>query len=119
VFRFTVDLHTHFFYSPVYIQSLADCPRREPPKSMAILFTVCTLRVVKSVNVDRPMLNLKETDMERVAYLDLPAEYDGIRIEVLRALEEICESASLPRDRRHPISKRNSQSTVESTIASA
>jgi dTDP-4-amino-4,6-dideoxygalactose transaminase len=36
---------------------------------------------------------LKETDMERVPYLDLPAQYDGIRTEVLPALEEICESA--------------------------
>lgn len=48
---------------------------------------------MKSVNVIRPNLNLKETDMQRVPYLDLPAQYGGIRTEVLRALEEICESA--------------------------
>jgi dTDP-4-amino-4,6-dideoxygalactose transaminase len=48
---------------------------------------------MKSANVIQPILNLKETDMERIAYLDLPAQYDGIRSEVLRALEEICESA--------------------------
>jgi ubiquinone/menaquinone biosynthesis C-methylase UbiE len=28
-FRFTLDLHIHFFYSPVYFQSLVDCPRSE------------------------------------------------------------------------------------------
>ena len=48
---------------------------------------------MKSVNVIRPTLNLKETDLERIPYLDLPAQYDGIRTEVLHALEEICESA--------------------------
>jgi dTDP-4-amino-4,6-dideoxygalactose transaminase len=48
---------------------------------------------MKSVKVSRQNLNLKETDMERVPYLDLPAQYDGIRTEVLPALEEICESA--------------------------
>jgi dTDP-4-amino-4,6-dideoxygalactose transaminase len=31
--------------------------------------------------------------MERVPYLDLQAQYEGIRIEVLTALGEICESA--------------------------
>jgi dTDP-4-amino-4,6-dideoxygalactose transaminase len=31
--------------------------------------------------------------MERIPYLDLQAQYDGIRTEVLTALEEICESA--------------------------
>ena len=30
--------------------------------------------------------------MERVPYLDLQAQYNGIRTEVLAALEEICES---------------------------
>lgn len=48
---------------------------------------------MKSVNVIRPTLNLKETDVERIPYLDLRAQYDGIRSEVLQALEEICESA--------------------------
>jgi ubiquinone/menaquinone biosynthesis C-methylase UbiE len=28
-FRFTLDLHIHFFYSPTYFQSLVDCPRSE------------------------------------------------------------------------------------------
>jgi SAM-dependent methyltransferase len=28
-FRFTLDLHIHFFYSPIYFQSLVDCPRSE------------------------------------------------------------------------------------------
>jgi ubiquinone/menaquinone biosynthesis C-methylase UbiE len=28
-FRFTLDLHIHFFYSPVYFQSLVNCPRSE------------------------------------------------------------------------------------------
>ena len=31
--------------------------------------------------------------MERIPYLDLQTQYDGIRTEVLAALEEICESA--------------------------
>src|ERR1700751_4452887 len=48
---------------------------------------------MKSVKVIRPTLNLKETDMECIPYLDLPAQYDGIRTEVLQALEQICESA--------------------------
>jgi dTDP-4-amino-4,6-dideoxygalactose transaminase len=30
--------------------------------------------------------------MERISYLNLPAQYDGIRTEVLTALAEICES---------------------------
>ena len=48
---------------------------------------------MKSVNVGRTNLDLKETDMDRIPYLDLPAQYDGIRAEVLPALKEICESA--------------------------
>src|SRR5262245_14683337 len=48
---------------------------------------------MKSVNLAQTNLNLKETDMERIPYLDLPAQYDEIRTEVLPALEEICESA--------------------------
>jgi ubiquinone/menaquinone biosynthesis C-methylase UbiE len=28
-FRFTLDLHIHFFYSPIYFQSLVDCPQSE------------------------------------------------------------------------------------------
>jgi dTDP-4-amino-4,6-dideoxygalactose transaminase len=37
--------------------------------------------------------NLNATDMDRVPYLDLQAQYDGIRTEVLAALGEICESS--------------------------
>jgi dTDP-4-amino-4,6-dideoxygalactose transaminase len=48
---------------------------------------------MKSVNVSQSILNRKETDMQRIPYLDLPAQFDGIRTEVLPALEEICESA--------------------------
>src|SRR5215472_3405401 len=32
------------------------------------------------------------TDMEHVPYLDLQTQYDALRSEVLRALQEICES---------------------------
>jgi len=37
--------------------------------------------------------SLNATDMEPVPYLDLQAQYDTIRAEVLTALEEICESS--------------------------
>ena len=37
--------------------------------------------------------NLNTADMDRVPYLNLQAQYDGIRTEVLTALGEICESA--------------------------
>jgi dTDP-4-amino-4,6-dideoxygalactose transaminase len=39
------------------------------------------------------ILQFECTDMDRVPYLDLQAQYDGIRTEVLAALGEICESS--------------------------
>jgi dTDP-4-amino-4,6-dideoxygalactose transaminase len=40
------------------------------------------------------LFNLHLTDMNRVPYLDLQAQYHALRGEVSRALEEICESSS-------------------------
>jgi dTDP-4-amino-4,6-dideoxygalactose transaminase len=40
----------------------------------------------------RAFFNLNTADIDRVPYLDLQAQYDSIRTEVLAALGEICES---------------------------
>ena len=40
-----------------------------------------------------------QTEMETVPYLDLQAQYRGLRTEVLSALEEICESTSFAQGR--------------------
>ena len=59
---------------------------------MAILFTVPTLTNKEISRPDRADSSIKQTDMEPVRYLDLQAQYDGIRAEVLAALRDICES---------------------------
>jgi dTDP-4-amino-4,6-dideoxygalactose transaminase len=41
----------------------------------------------------RAFFNLNTADMDRVPYVDLQAQYESIRTEVLTALEEICESS--------------------------
>jgi dTDP-4-amino-4,6-dideoxygalactose transaminase len=61
-------------------------------KSVAILFTVPTL-IGKSISQpERADSSIKQTHMELIRYLDLQAQHDGIRTEVLTALGEICES---------------------------
>jgi len=49
--------------------------------------------VEKKANLRGHFFNLNKADMDRVRYLDLQAQYDSIRTEVLSALEEICESS--------------------------
>ncbi len=49
-------------------------------------------RQKREAGLSAPFFNLKTADMDGVAYLNLQAQYDSIRIEVLAALEEICES---------------------------
>ncbi len=44
-------------------------------------------------------LELNQTEMETVPYLDLRAQYRTLRSEVLRALEEVCESTSFAQGR--------------------
>jgi len=56
------------------------------------VFTAATL-IEKSEHA-RAFFNLNTADMDRVPYLDLQAQYDRIRTEVLTALEDICESTS-------------------------
>jgi dTDP-4-amino-4,6-dideoxygalactose transaminase len=41
---------------------------------------------------EQAFFNLNKANMNRVPYLDLQAQYNSIRTEVLTALEEICES---------------------------
>src|SRR6266481_9189994 len=48
----------------------------------------------KNQSCKRAFLNSKQTEMETVPYLDLRAQYRPLRSEVLKALEEICESTS-------------------------
>ena len=49
--------------------------------------------VEKKANLRGHFFNLNKADMDRVRYLDLQAQYDSIRTDVLSALEEICESS--------------------------
>src|SRR5437660_3122042 len=49
--------------------------------------------VEKKANLRGHFFNLNKAEMERVRYLDLQAQYNSIRTEVLSALEEICESS--------------------------
>jgi hypothetical protein len=42
-FRFTLDLHIHFFYSPLYFRSLVEANPVSASRWVAILFTVPTL----------------------------------------------------------------------------
>ena len=60
---------------------------------MAILFTVPTLIDKRISQPEDAHSSLKQRDMDPIRYLDLEAQYDGIRIEVLAALREICESS--------------------------
>jgi len=60
---------------------------------VAILFTVPTLTNKRISPPGHADASLNRIDMEPVRYLDLKAQYHGIRTEVLRALEEICESS--------------------------
>jgi dTDP-4-amino-4,6-dideoxygalactose transaminase len=47
----------------------------------------------------RARFEVNQTEMETVPYLDLRAQYRPLRSEVLRALEEICESTSFAQGR--------------------
>jgi dTDP-4-amino-4,6-dideoxygalactose transaminase len=47
----------------------------------------------------RTLFEVSETEMETVPYLDLRAQYQALRGEVLSAFEEICESASFAQGR--------------------
>jgi dTDP-4-amino-4,6-dideoxygalactose transaminase len=47
----------------------------------------------------RARFEVNQTEMESVPYLDLRAQYRPLRSEVLRALEEICESTSFAQGR--------------------
>jgi dTDP-4-amino-4,6-dideoxygalactose transaminase len=47
----------------------------------------------------RARFEVNQTEMETVPYLDLRAQYRSLRSEVLRALEEICESTSFAQGR--------------------
>jgi dTDP-4-amino-4,6-dideoxygalactose transaminase len=49
-------------------------------------------RQKREPSLSAPFFNLNRTYMERGPYLDLEAQYNGIRTEVLAALEKICES---------------------------
>lgn len=62
------------------------------PDRWRYLFIVPTLVGKKIGQPERAFFNLNTADMDRVPYLDLQAQYDGIRTEVLAALAEICES---------------------------
>ena len=44
-------------------------------------------------------MNLEQTEMEAIPYLDLRAQYGPLRSEVLSALEEICESTNFAQGR--------------------
>src|SRR5215510_15414012 len=46
----------------------------------------------KSAISNRGYFEFRQTEMETVRYLDLQAQYRTLRNELLRALEEICES---------------------------
>jgi len=59
---------------------------------VAILLIVPTLIDKKLSQLEDALSSLKQIDMEPVRYLDLEAQYDGIRTEVLAALREISES---------------------------
>ena len=50
--------------------------------------------MAKKTSLSWALFNLHLTDMNRVPYLDLQAQYHALRGEVSRALEEICESSS-------------------------
>jgi dTDP-4-amino-4,6-dideoxygalactose transaminase len=62
------------------------------PRSVATLFAVPTVTNQNTSRPQRADASIKQTDMRRVRYLDLEAQYEDIRTEVLAALGEICES---------------------------
>ena len=61
---------------------------------------MATLRICAYIDqqkkpiLDPARLELDQTEMETVPYLDLRAQYLPLRTEVLRVLEEICESTT-------------------------